>query len=71
MTEECMAAGDRLAPLQGNRCEVHLAMLTPFLFNKPIEASEAILQCGLQSLEGTRQLFATAVVDMCAPLRFA
>ena len=42
--------------------EVRLAVLTPFLFDKPIEASEAILQFGLQSLEGARQLLWTAVV---------
>ena len=66
-----MAMGDRPAPLRRNRREVRLAVLTPFLFDKPIEASEAILQFGLQSLEGIRQLSSTAVVDVCAPLRFA
>ena len=66
-----MAIGDRAAPLRRNRLEVCLAVLTPFFFDKPIEASEAIFQFGLQSLEGTRQLFATAVMDMCALLRFA
>ena len=70
-TEKCMAAGDRPTPLRPNQLEVPLAVLTPFLFDKPIEASEAIFQFGLQSLEGTRQLFSAAVVDMRAPLRFA
>jgi len=70
-TEECMTVGDRSAPLRSNRLEVHLTVLSPFLFDEPIEASKAILQFGLQSPEGIRQLFPTAVVDMCAPLRFA
>ena len=66
-----MAVGDTPAPLQSNRLEVYLTVLIPFLFDKPIEAREAIFQFGVQSLEGTRQLVSTAVVDMRTPLRLA
>lgn len=63
--------GNRPAPLRYDRLKVGLAVLTPFFFDKPIKAGKAIFQFGLQSPEGTRQLFATAVVNMRASLRFA
>lgn len=50
--------------------DVHLTVLVPFLFNKPTEASEAVLQLHLQSLKGICQLFVMAIVDVCTLLRF-
>ena len=58
-----MAVGDTPARLRSSRFEVHLTVLIP--------TSQAIFQFGVQSLEGTRQLVPTAVVDMRAPLRLA
>ena len=66
-----MAAGNGCAAFRGDRFEVRLTVLIPLFFNKPAEASEAVSQLGLQSLERTCQLFATTVVDVCTPLRFA
>ena len=66
-----MVMGDRPAQLRRNRLEVRLAVLITLFFDKPIEASEAISQFGLQALKRASQLFATAFVDMRAPWRFA
>ena len=58
-----MAVGDIPAPLRSSRFKVHPTVLIP--------TSEAIFQFGVQSLEGTRQLVPTAVVDRRTPLRLA
>ena len=69
--EECIAIGDRCAPFRGYRLEMRLAMLIPFLFDEPIEASEAVFQFGVQTLERLSQLLLATAVDVRAPLRFA
>ena len=65
-----MAVDNRGASSRDDRLEVSLTVLISFFSDKSAEVNEAVFQPGLQSLERTRQLFVTKIVDMCTPLRF-
>ena len=70
-TNNCITVDNGCAAFRGDRFEVRLTVLMSLLINKSAEASEAVSQLGLQSLERICQLFATTVVDVCTSLRFA
>ena len=69
-TAKGVAVGDGCAAFGGDRFEMYLTMLIPFLFDVPIETSEAILQFRRRSLQRLRELCLSTVVNVCASLNF-
>lgn len=68
--QEYAAVRDRRAPFGRYRLEVCEAVFVPLLLDKPIEATIAVSQFRLHTLEGACQLFTLAGVNMRGPLSF-